>query len=314
MSKKRCLDFSTTNGESSKRSCHDHSSIINSAWFQTKIIGDIASLESALKLAQDTTLDMTRSFLEDTHWSAPLKRWVKLNDLLLNQSEHDIQHIKTLMRNVLKVLIDGGFFNRLAAFNFAISEVAKHGSIAQLDLLLEMCVGKKLKSCSCLKNTCNSLNDVLVNRSFDDNRVNRVIDLCTDAYLGDSFLLRDIIKGQDEPYSYLKTAVEWLRPGAVAALLKRLPQIPFDVCHSSFDLAEPVVLSLPKGELTQQSIEISAMLHVGEQFLQDYHLDLATALFSILDDYLPKELISVINLFAARMPLSKNLLKKIVKD
>jgi len=287
---------------------------IDSASFQSRLIVDVSSINSitsALALAKNNKLDMTRSYLglNDDCWSSPIIKWAKCSKCLFSSPDEQ----QTIMSGLLQVFVDGGFFARPEAYDAALSAAAQFGTMIEMELLLIMDNKLDVAALRVTNNRAFSIVDALDVKQWNyghDDVVCRMIAQSSDAYLSTEYCHGPTTKQnvKDVPYNVLKSAVENGRVFAVRMLLKRLPSIAFDVYHSRDKrLAEPLVLSVQKDK-SPQTLEIKALIATAEDFMQHYYRGISFVLSNELNSHLLPELILVIDSFLARMPLSPTLI------
>jgi len=281
---------------------------IDSASFQGALCPDLESLKVALQHV-DKKIDMTRSYLggSETCWTAPIVRWAKLNTVKLADED-----AKQMFEKLLSVFIKGGFFDRTSSLDVAMSAVTNNGcSTIQMELLLALSCTLERKLDDVFVDLGLALHNALNKDEWNcgpNDLICRMIDRCTDTYLCTRYTCSNDDETQDLPFNILKSAVKEQRPFAVAALLKRLPGVSFDVISGRSPLlAEAVSLSIPMNE-TPQNSQIRALIATGELFMQEYYVDLKIMLKQQLRTRILPELIILIYSFLQRMTLAKQLI------
>jgi len=124
------------------------------------------------------------------------------------------------------------------------------------------------------------------------------ISLATDQYLN-----TPIIDFQHHIITPLKMAIKHKRCNIVEALIRRFPQVEFDVTSPLSSLAEPVALSVPTDQSPESNV-IRDLVATGEFIVSEYYRKMKLMIRNILTR-LPPELASLVSLFCTRPQLSK---------
>jgi len=237
-----------------------------------------------------------------------IKRWV------LAGADHlacTAEKAKPLLKQALDIIVSGRFFQaRDSAYDIALSAAIQRGTPMQVELLLKLCPAKEKWLTTICGQEADShgdydaLSDALMKDECNVGEATsiacQIIDRASDGYLNSA---------NSNPHSYLRMAVSNLRPHALAALLKRFPAVHFDIVCPWSPVAEPISLHIPDDE-SLLAAEVSALVFAGEDMVKRYHRRVRVALFQNLYPTLDLDLISIIDLFAARMPLSTTRLVK----
>jgi len=112
-----------------------------------------------------------------------------------------------------------------------------------------------------------------------------------------------VLDSHGQEITALKMAVKHKRHNVVEALIRRFPGVNFDVISLKSSLAEPVALVLPSDD-SRESVALRDLVATGEFVVNKYFNKLKSLLQDKLSSVFPPELVSIVQSFSSRMPLS----------
>lgn len=263
---------------------------INSAQFRGRLRPDLDFLESAIKLAErvgTSGLDLCTVF-EGNPVGHTIQLWVDAGQFEWLSDEVE----RRVMGSLLNVIRACGVFKHDDMFSIALQSCSNRGDEIQMELLLEL-------PYSVNNVVWNTIEMSRWNRKDEKSVACQLIERMTD----DTLNTIDIPDDTSGYQNILKTSIEYNRPYVIAALMKRLPRIEFDLIVLHSPLAEPMRLFLPTDD-SSKTLETRELIAAGEHFTQTYYREKVTLVRMVLVDVIIPELIAIVVAYAERIPLS----------
>lgn len=270
---------------------------INTAQFRGRLYPDIQSLKRAIELADrvgPTGLDLFAvTDIDGVAHITVYELWISSG--ACNWASDTVEH--RIMSRLLNIINESGVLDVNNHYDHALQECANRGTAVQMEMLLELQKPITWIIWMCLeKDKWNVGNE----RSVACQLIKRMSDKTLNSVetsTADSFI------------NVLKMAVQYHRPCAISAIMKRFPQIEFDLVVLDSPLAEPMSLSIPSNGDSPQATETRELIIAGERMTQTYYREKIILLRHVLEIVIISELTAIVVSYAERMPLSTVALK-----